>query len=82
MDESAESSSSIFSYWNGEINDNDNVLFDHNVQIEITIFNSLENQIINHSSQTWHVYYFSLAIDMKILLNKECEQIWGVTFMS
>ncbi len=29
--------------------DNDNILFDHNVQIEITIFNSLENQIINWS---------------------------------
>ncbi len=28
-------------------NDNDNILFDYNVQIEITIFNSLENQIIN-----------------------------------
>ncbi len=27
--------------------DNDNILFDHNVQIEITIFNSLENQIKN-----------------------------------
>ncbi len=28
-----------------DINDNDNdyILFDHNVQIEITIFNSLEN---------------------------------------
>ncbi len=30
-------------------NDNDNILFEHNVQIEITIFNSLENQIINWS---------------------------------
>ncbi len=30
---------------NGNDNDNDNILFDHNVQIEITIFNSLENQI-------------------------------------
>ncbi len=30
-----------------EDNHNDNILFDHNVQIEITIFNSLENQIIN-----------------------------------
>ncbi len=29
--------------------DNDNILFDHNVQIEITIFKSLENQIINLS---------------------------------
>ncbi len=28
-------------------NDNDNILFDHNLQIEITIYNSLENQIIN-----------------------------------
>ncbi len=31
------------------MNDNDNILVDHNVQIEITIFNSLENQIINWS---------------------------------
>ncbi len=30
-------------------NDNDNILFDHHVQIKITIFNSLENQIINWS---------------------------------
>ncbi len=29
--------------------DNGNILFDHNVQIKITIFNSLENQIINWS---------------------------------
>ncbi len=28
-------------------NDNDNILFEHNLQIEITIYNSLENQIIN-----------------------------------
>ncbi len=28
-------------------NDNDNILFDHNLQIEVTIYNSLENQIIN-----------------------------------
>ncbi len=28
-------------------NDNDNILFDDNLQIEITIYNSLENQIIN-----------------------------------
>ncbi len=28
-------------------NDNDNILFGHNLQIEITIYNSLENQIIN-----------------------------------
>ncbi len=28
-------------------NDNDNnILFDHNVQIETTIFNSIENQIV------------------------------------
>ncbi len=33
---------------NGD-NDNDNILFDHNLQIEITIFNSLENQITNRS---------------------------------
>ncbi len=30
-------------------NDNDNLLFDHNIQIEIIIYNSLENQIINWS---------------------------------
>ncbi len=29
--------------------DNDNILFDQNVQIEIIIYNSLENQIINWS---------------------------------
>ncbi len=28
-------------------NDNDNFLFDHNLEIEITSYNSLENQIIN-----------------------------------
>ncbi len=28
-------------------NDNDNILFDHNLQIEITICNSLENEITN-----------------------------------
>ncbi len=28
-------------------NDNDNILFDHNIQIEIMMFNSLENQLIN-----------------------------------
>ncbi len=27
--------------------DNDNILFDDNLQIEITFYNSLENQIIN-----------------------------------
>ncbi len=27
--------------------DNDNILFGHNLQIEITIYTSLENQIIN-----------------------------------
>ncbi len=32
-------------------NDNDNILSDHNVKIEITIFNSLENQIINGSGE-------------------------------
>ncbi len=37
----------FYTWWND--NDNDNILFDHNVQIEITIFNSLENQIINWS---------------------------------
>ncbi len=30
-------------------NDNDNMLFDHNIQIEIIVYNSLENQIINWS---------------------------------
>ncbi len=34
---------------NDNDNDNDNILCDHNVQIEITIFNSLENQIISWS---------------------------------
>ncbi len=29
------------------IYDNDNILFNHNVQIEIMIYKSLENQIIN-----------------------------------
>ncbi len=32
---------------NDNDNDNDNILFDHNLQIEITIYNSSENQIIN-----------------------------------
>ncbi len=32
---------------NDNDNDNDNFLFDHNLQIEITLYNSLENQIIN-----------------------------------
>ncbi len=27
-------------------NDNDNILFNHNIQIEIIMYNSLENQII------------------------------------
>ncbi len=27
------------------------ILFDHNLQIEITIYNSLENQIINCSGE-------------------------------
>ncbi len=31
---------------NDNDNDNDNILFDHNLQIEITIYNRLENQII------------------------------------
>ncbi len=34
-------------YDNDNDNDNDNILFDHNLQIEITIYSSLENQIIN-----------------------------------
>ncbi len=32
---------------NDNDNDNDNILFDHNLLIEITSYNSLENQIIN-----------------------------------
>ncbi len=35
--------------WQDDNDDNDNILFDHNVQIEITIFNNLENQITNCS---------------------------------
>ncbi len=34
---------------NDNNNDNDNILFDHNIQIEIIMYNSLENQIINWS---------------------------------
>ncbi len=34
---------------NDKDNDNDNILVDHNVQIETTVFNSLENKIINWS---------------------------------
>ncbi len=30
-------------------NDNDNILFDHNIEIEIIMYNSLENQIIDWS---------------------------------
>ncbi len=30
-------------------NDNDNILFHHNIQIEIIMYNSLENQIIDWS---------------------------------
>ncbi len=37
----------VGSLWFDNDNDNDNILFDHNLQIEITIYNSLENQIIN-----------------------------------
>ncbi len=33
--------------------DNDNILFDYNVLIEITIFNSLENKIKN-----WSGHYY------------------------
>ncbi len=33
----------------GHDNDNDNILFDHNIQIEIIMYNSFENQIINWS---------------------------------
>ncbi len=42
------------------INDNDNILFDHNVQIEITIYNCLENQIINWSGD-YYVGYPGVA---------------------
>ncbi len=37
-----------FSSWkcSNDNDDNDNILFDHNLQIEITIYNSLENKII------------------------------------
>ncbi len=34
---------------NDNESNNGNILFDHTVHIEITIFNSLENQIINWS---------------------------------
>ncbi len=34
-----------FLFDNDNDNDNDNILFDHNILIEISIFNSLENQI-------------------------------------
>ncbi len=34
-------------FTNDNDNDNDNILFYHNLQIEITIYNTLENQIIN-----------------------------------
>ncbi len=33
----------------GYDNDNDNILFDHNIQIEIIMYNSLDNQIIDWS---------------------------------
>ncbi len=39
-------------------NDNDNNLFDHNIQIEIIMYNSLENQIINWSGD----YYYDKLI--------------------
>ncbi len=35
--------------------DNGNILFDHNVQIDITIYNSLKNQIMNWSEDYAHV---------------------------
>ncbi len=38
-----------FRYDNDNDNDNDNISFDHNIQIEIIMYNSLENQIINWS---------------------------------
>ncbi len=34
---------------NDNDNDNDNILFDHNIQIEIIMYNSFENQIIDWS---------------------------------
>ncbi len=43
-------------------NDNDNILFDHNVQIEITIFKSLENEIINCSGHYYCVVFFSTCV--------------------
>ncbi len=36
-------------YYDDNDNDNDNILFDHNIQIEKIMYNSLENQIINWS---------------------------------
>ncbi len=38
---------------NDNDNDNDNILSDHNVQIEFTMFNSLENQVINWSGDSY-----------------------------
>ncbi len=38
---------------NDNDNDNDNILFEDNIQIEIIMYNSLENQIIN-----WFIDYY------------------------
>ncbi len=35
--------------WRVNENDNDNILFDHNIQIKIIMYNSFENQIIDSS---------------------------------
>ncbi len=45
------------------MNDNDNILFDHNLQIEITIYNSLENQIVHKNifMVRIHLLYFLLS---------------------
>ncbi len=61
-------------------NDNDNILFNHNVQIEITTFNSLENQVINLSGDYYydksvchyHNSYFNKVLSILILLLLQC----------
>ncbi len=35
--------------YDNDNDDNDNILFNHNIQIEIVMYNSLENQIIDWS---------------------------------
>ncbi len=39
----------ILSLPNDNDNDNDNILFDHNIEIEIIMYNSLKNLIIDWS---------------------------------